>query len=83
MVFLQRRNVARHRLFDVDSPGVKRIPQHFVVLHLGGGHARHRDPAAQVRRHLRFVGEPIERGHLAIGEQRKELVDARMIGADA
>ena len=51
----------------------QRVAQQFVVVHLGCGHAGHVDPACQIRRHPRLFGEPVERRHLAVGQQREEL----------
>ena len=79
VVVLQRRHVLRHRRHDVDATAFQGIAQQLVVAHLGGGHAGHRDPSAQVRRHPRLVGQPVERSHLAVGQHREQFVDAGMI----
>ncbi len=64
----------------VDTAALKRFAEQFEVAHRRGRHRRHRDPATQIGRHPGFVGEPVERGHLAVGQYREKLVDTGMIG---
>ncbi len=67
----------------MSTPRFQRVAQHLVVVHLGRGHAGHVDPARQVRRHPRLVGQPVERRHLAVGQQREELSQPRMLDRHA
>ena len=82
VIALQCRRVGRHRGQHVDSPCLQGVAHHVVVAHLGSGHPRHIDAAPQVRCHPGFIGEPVEGRHLAVGEEREQLVDTGMIGGN-
>ena len=79
VVVLQRGDVLGHRRHDVDTPAFQGVAQQFVVAHLGGGHAGHRDASPQVGSHPRLIGQPVERGDLTVGQYREQFVDAGVI----
>ena len=83
MIVLQRRGKPGDRGHHVDAARGQRVAQLLVVAHLGGGHAGHVDPAAQVRGHPGFLGQPIKRRDLTVCQQREQLVDRRMVGRNA